>query len=95
MINNRLKRIAIYSLIAGLGLSLLTACGGSSSGNSISTASFSVTDTSVDDIDAVKISFSRIDLKPANGDIASLTFDEPVVIDNLLDLRPTRLFPTP
>ena len=86
MINNRLKRIASYSLITGLGLSLLTACGGSSSGGSTSTASFSVTDAPVDDIDAVKITFSRIDLKPANGDVVSLTFDEPVVIENLLDL---------
>jgi hypothetical protein len=87
MNNNRLKRIASsYSLIAGLGFSLLTACGGSSSGGSTSTASFSVTDAPVDDIDTVKITFSRIDLKPANGDIVSLTFDEPVVIDNLLDL---------
>lgn len=86
MINNRLNRIASYSLIAGLGLSLLTACGGSGSGGSTSTASFSVTDAPVDDIDAVKITFSRIDLKPANGDIVSLTFDEPVIIDNLLDL---------
>ncbi|WP_415243121.1 hypothetical protein [Zhongshania sp.] len=32
------------------------------------------------------MSFSRIDLKPANGDIANLTFDEPAVIDNLLAL---------
>ncbi|MEX1670097.1 DUF4382 domain-containing protein [Zhongshania guokunii] len=88
MMNNKLGRIAGYSLIAGLGLSLLTACGGSSSNGSAksSTASFSVTDAPVDDIDAVKITFSRIDLKPANGDIVSLTFDEPVVIDNLLDL---------
>lgn len=86
MINNRIKRIASYSLIAGLGLPLLTACGGSSSGGSTSTASFSVTDAPVDDIDAVKITFSRIDLKPSNGDVVSLTFDEPVVIENLLDL---------
>lgn len=87
MINNRLNRIASYSLIAGLGISVLTGCGGSSSGsNGTSTASFSVTDAPVDDIDAVKITFNRIDLKPSNGDIVSLTFEEPIVIDNLLDL---------
>tara|TARA_R110001583_G_scaffold26892_4_gene96629 strand:- start:672 stop:1727 length:1056 start_codon:yes stop_codon:yes gene_type:complete len=83
--NIKLSRIAGYSIIAGVGLSLLTACGGGSSAKA-STASFSVTDAPVDDIDAVKITFSRIDLKPASGDVVSLTFDEPVVIPNLLDL---------
>ncbi len=89
MMDNKITRIAGYSLITWLGLTILTGCGGSSSGgpsNKASTASFSVTDAPVDDIDAVKITFSRIDLKPANGDVVSLTFDEPVVIPNLLEL---------
>ena len=88
MMNSKFSRIAGYSLIAGLGLSLLTGCGGSSSNGAAktSTASFSVTDAPVDDIDAVKITFSRIDLKPENGDVVSLTFAEPVVIENLLAL---------
>jgi hypothetical protein len=87
MMNTSLNRLAGYSIFAGFSLLLLSGCGGSSGGSAkTSTASFSVTDAPVDDVEAVKITFSRIDLKPTNGDIVSLTFDEPVVIDNLLSL---------
>ncbi|WP_372864103.1 DUF4382 domain-containing protein [Spongiibacter sp.] len=68
---------------------LLSACNGSgSSSKSDGTASFSVTDAPVDNVSAVKVTFSRIDLKPAKegADIVDIQFDEPVTIDNLLEL---------
>ena len=68
---------------------LLSACGGSSGGSSGSgSTSFSVTDAPVDDVEIVKVTFSRIDLKPADDDaeVLSYEFDEPVTIDNLLAL---------
>ena len=59
--------------------------GGSSGSGS---TSFSVTDAPVDDVEIVKVTFSRIDLKPADDDaeVLSYEFDEPVTIDNLLAL---------
>ena len=68
---------------------MLSACGGSSSsGGSDSSTSFSVTDAPVDDVESVKVTFSRIDLMPAEdgAEVISYTFDEPVTIDNLLAL---------
>lgn len=75
--------IAITSAI------MLSACGGGSSGSGgSSTTTFSVTDAPVDDVEAVKVTFTRIDLKAASGaeNDVSITFDEPVTIENLRDL---------
>ncbi len=90
MTYSMLRHGAPYLLITGLSAGLLTACNDSSSGSSNSgdtgSASFSVTDAPVDDIDSVKITFNRIDLKHSNGDVESFEFDEPVVVENLLEL---------
>lgn len=90
MTHSLLRQSASYLLITGLSAGLLSACGGSSSGGSdpggTGTASFSVTDAPVDDVESVKITFSRIDLKHSNGEVESFEFDEPVVIENLLEL---------
>lgn len=69
---------------------ILSACGGSggSGGADSGTATFSVTDAPVDNVETVKVTFTRLDLKAASGseNDVSITFDEPVTIDNLLDL---------
>ncbi len=85
-LNNIIK---ITSL--GLGISLVSACGDSSSDPVLphadnSKATFSVTDAPVDGVDAVKVTFNRIELKRADGEIIELNFNEPVVIPNLLNL---------
>ncbi len=75
--------------IALASAALLSACNGSgSSSTGNSTASFSVTDAPVDNVSVVKVTFTRIDLKPAkdDADVVSISFDEPVTIDNLLEL---------
>ncbi|QQD18842.1 DUF4382 domain-containing protein [Spongiibacter nanhainus] len=72
-----------------VGVSLLAGCGGDGSsggGSGSTTASFAVTDAPVDDVESIKVTFSRLDLKPAQGDPISVSLDEPVVIDNLLAL---------
>ncbi|AKH67787.1 protein of unknown function (DUF4382) [Spongiibacter sp. IMCC21906] len=86
MKNQILENKTAYCLATGLALTMLTACGGgssSSSGNDTGRASFAVTDAPVDDVDVVQVSFSRIDLKHADGDLETIEFDEPVVISNL------------
>lgn len=45
-----------------------------------------MTDGPVDEIEGIKLTFTRIDIKPKNGPAEEFIFDTPVVIDNLLDL---------
>jgi hypothetical protein len=70
---------------------LLAACGGGSSNDSSSdstgTASFSVTDAPVDKVNRVQITFDRIDLKPAEGEIQTIELEKPRTIENLLALQ--------
>lgn len=70
---------------------LLAACGGDSSSVVVppatGTASMDVTDAPADDVTMVKLTISAVSLKPENGDPQYVEFDEPVVIDNLLELQ--------
>lgn len=74
----------------GLSLALLTACGGDGGGGGGSsdtgTASFAVTDGPVDDVDAIHLTFNRIDIKPKDGPAEEFVFEEPIIIENLLAL---------
>lgn len=74
-----------FAALAALGLS---ACNGGSSdsGASTGTASFDATDAPVDGVDIVKVTFDGIALKPQNGEMVTIDFEEPVTIENLLDL---------
>lgn len=79
-------------LLAGGGLLMLSACGGDSSSAPVTPSpepgkiSLFATDAPVDDVDAVKVTFSRIDLKPSDGEVVEIELDAPVTIENLLDL---------
>lgn len=55
--------IKALALVIG-STALLSACGGSSGSSGSGSTSFSVTDAPVDDVEIVKVTFSRIDLKP-------------------------------
>lgn len=75
-----------FAALAALGLSACNAGGSSDDGTSTGTASFDATDAPVDGVDIVKVTFDGIALKPQNGGIVTIDFDEPVTIENLLDL---------
>ncbi|NKI19457.1 DUF4382 domain-containing protein [Spongiibacter sp. KMU-166] len=79
------------ALLAGGGLLLLNGCGDDSNSSPAAKPepgkiSLFATDAPVDDVDAVKVTFSRIDLKPRDGDVIQIDLDAPVTIENLLEL---------
>lgn len=80
-------RRATGAVALAASVTLLAACGGGSSSDSTGTASFSVTDAPVDNVNRVQITFDRIDLKPAEGEIQTIELEEPRTIENLLDLQ--------
>lgn len=89
----KLFTIGASALAGGL---LLAGCGGSSGGSGGSddsgTVSFSVTDAPVDNVANVWVTFTRIDIKPGEGDPVTLELDEPRQID-LLTLQGSNAAP--
>lgn len=84
-----LKRYLLPLCLITMAL-VISSCGGGSSddqGPSTGVASLSVTDAPSDDVSLVQISVHRIDLKPASGNVIQYNFDEPLVVENLLDLQ--------
>lgn len=75
-----------FAALAAIGLSACNGGGSSSDGASTGTASFDATDAPVDGVDIVKVTFDGIGLKPQTGEMITIDFDEPVTIENLLDL---------
>lgn len=67
---------------------LLVACGGGSSSSDATDGQFSlaITDGPVEAADAVVVTFTEVELKPAGGNAISLTLAAPVTI-NLLDYQ--------
>ncbi len=78
------------ALIKGFGITALAAavaaCGGSGSGDSTGTLSFGLTDAPVDSLKEVNVAFTKMSIKPANGDTIEFTFDAPKTFD-LLELQ--------
>lgn len=72
---------------------LLSACGGDSSdnnaGNQTGKVGFSMTDAPADDLEQVHLTVHAVSFKPANGQAVYRELDEPLVVDNLLDLQGT------
>lgn len=71
---------------------LLSACGGSSDSNNApqtGEVAFSMTDAPADDLQQVHLTIPGISLKPADGERIYLELDEPLIVDNLLDLQGT------
>lgn len=73
---------------------LLSACGGSSDSDAVAPAqtgdvSFSMTDAPADDLQKVQLTVHAVSFKPAEGKAQYHELDEPLVIDNLLDLQGT------
>lgn len=70
---------------------LLSACGGDSDSNSSSQqtgdVSFSMTDAPADDLEQVRLTVHAVSFKPAEGKAEYHELDEPLVINNLLDLQ--------
>ena len=83
-----LLRSALVTTVAVMFV-LVAGCGGgnSSGGPDTGTASLSVTDAPADDVTTVKLTITAVALKPENGAAEMIEFDQPVVIDNLLDLQ--------
>jgi len=75
----------LQSFLIAAGAAVLAGCGAEPSGTG--TASFSITDAPVDDVDRVQVTFDRIDLNPADGPPITIELDEPRVVDDLLDLQ--------
>jgi hypothetical protein len=83
---------AVTCIAAAAVISTLTACGGSSGNNNnreTGIVSMAITDAPVDGVTRVQLSISRIDLKPASGSVVVYTPEEPIIIENLLDLQGT------
>ncbi len=71
---------------------LFTACGGDSDSNDpaqqqTGDVSFSMTDAPADDIEQVQLTVHAVSFKPAEGPAEYHELDEPLVIENLLDLQ--------
>ena len=87
-------RIISYPLLA-LFTFALVACGGDSSSSEPRTGmmSMSITDAPVEDVERVQLSVAALAFKPRDGAPFHIQFEEPVVIDNLLDLQGTNAAP--
>ncbi|GLQ32759.1 DUF4382 domain-containing protein [Litoribrevibacter albus] len=79
-----MSAIKYLPLLAVLPLAV-TGCGGGSSSSSSEKGSFSlsVTDAPVDDAENVVVEFTGVELKPADGESITITFDTPKTIDLL------------
>lgn len=80
----------LTSMIVLSSMGLLAACGGSSSGSTAGTGTFSlgITDGPVDNATSVVIEFTGVSIKPADGEVRTFTFTEAKQID-LLQLQGT------
>lgn len=74
------------SLAVALFASVLTACGGGSSSSDTATFNLAITDGPVETADAVRVTFTEVELKPASGQAVLITLDEPLTL-NLLDYQ--------
>jgi hypothetical protein len=82
MLSRKLITVSVSAVASGL---LLAGCGnndGSGGGNS-TTASFSLTDAPVDNVANVFVTFTRLDIKPSEGEALTFELDEPRQIDLL------------
>lgn len=83
-------RTTLRTFVTLMAASVLAACGGSSgdadNGES-GTMSLAVTDAPADDVERVQITFDRVELQPANGERIVVELDEPVTIENMLELQ--------
>lgn len=64
----------------------LTACGDGSGSTETATFNLAITDGPVEMADAVRVTFTEVELKPAGGPAVSITLDEPLTL-NLLDYQ--------
>ena len=85
-----MQKVVRYCLNAAMVavVMLLGACNGGSGSDAASTgmASFAVTDAPVDGVGRVKLTFNRLELKPAGGEKIQIDLDPAVTIENLLQL---------
>lgn len=83
------KRNIAWAVLAGVGF-FLVGCNGSDSDDPAPAptgeVSMAVTDAPVDGVNRVKVTFNRVELKPAQGDKITVDLDPPVTVSNLLDL---------
>ena len=89
---SRPSRTHLPAALVFAGSGLLAACGGNSS-PSTGIASVDITDAPVDDVAQVHLTVHRISLKPQSGPAFDYIPDEPIVIENLLDLQGTNAAP--
>lgn len=89
---SRPLRAYFPAALALAGSILLSACGGSDS-PSTGIASVDITDAPADDVTQVHLTVHRISLKPKSGSAFDYIPDEPIVIENLLDLQGTNAAP--
>jgi hypothetical protein len=67
------------SLIAIALGTLLSACGGSNGGPGTGTLNLEITDSPVDDADAVVVVFTGVEVKPVGGDVMTFDYCDPAV----------------
>lgn len=81
----------LRSLVPLMAAWALVACGGgSSSGDSNSgtgTMSLAVTDAPTDEVERVQLTFDRAELQPNDGARIVVELDEPITIENMLELQ--------
>ena len=58
---------------------LLSACGGSNGGPGTGTLNLEITDSPVDDADAVVVVFTGVEVKPVDGDVITFNYCDPLV----------------
>lgn len=74
------------SLVLALIGAGLSACGGGSDSPQTATFNLAITDGPVEMADAVRVTFTEVELKPAGGSAVLLTLHEPLTL-NLLDYQ--------
>jgi hypothetical protein len=60
---------------------LLSACGGSNGGPGTGTLNLEITDSPVDDADAVVVVFTGVEVKPVNGDVITIDYCDLAIDD--------------
>lgn len=78
--------LCIFGVFTMAGLMLACNGGDGADSRSAGMASFSVTDAPVDGVSRVRLTFDRMELKPADGEKIRIDLDPAVTIENLLQL---------